>query len=328
MVTVSNGHNLMKLLMNQLVLPNRTIDVEELQVKYGKTSEEARATIGNTGFLSLRWARTNSAIGFLNQAYTTLSGEFVSACQNVKVLICVTQSQEQRTPNLAANVQAALSIETDLLALDIIDGCNGFIKALRTADALLAPGEKALIVSGEMNSPMLEEAELATKVLFGDGFAFTLVERENEIAPAIIKNDGQRGAFIEAAFSNSILKMNGFEVFRFTNAEVPQLVNACNWIQRNEGEASEVFVMHQASKLVVHQIAKRLHVLDQYPAVFSMNRIGNLASGSIPGWMAINHDRLVPGCILHCLGFGAGLSWGLITVKNSLSQNGVSYVEA
>lgn len=317
----------MKLLMNQLILPNRIISVEELHVQQGKSLNDARSVIENTGFLTLRSARTDCIEAFLAKAYTSLSRNFISACSDVSAIICVTQSQRRRIPNLAANVQAALSIGINVLALDLIDGCNGFVKALRIADAVLAPGEKALIVSGELNSPMVKEAELGTQILFGDGFAFTLVERGDGSAPSMIKNDGVRGPFIEAMFINPSLKMNGFEVFRFTNTEIPKLVKACTWTDASEREDSDVFALHQASKLVVHQIAKRLGILEQSPAVFSMGSIGNLASGSIPAWVAVNGDRIAPGCKVHCVGFGAGLSWGLITVNNSLIENGVDYVD-
>jgi 3-oxoacyl-[acyl-carrier-protein] synthase-3 len=317
----------MKLIMNQLILPNRTVSVEELHIQHGKTIEDARATIENTGFLTLRSARTDCIEVFLAKAYTSLTHKFISACRDVSAIVCVTQSQSRRIPNLAANVQAALSIEVNVLALDLIDGCNGFIKALRIADAVLAPGERALIVSGELNSPMLEGAELGTKILFGDGFAFTLVERDEESAPAMIKNDGVRGPFIDAMFVNPMLRMNGFEVFRFTNIEVPKLVKACNWTDPNEREASDIFALHQASKLVVHQIAKRLGILEQTPEVFSMKTIGNLASGSIPAWLALNSSLIAPSCKVHCVGFGAGLSWGLVTVNNSLIDNRIDYVD-
>jgi 3-oxoacyl-[acyl-carrier-protein] synthase-3 len=317
----------MKLLMNQLILPNLVVSVEELHIQQGKSIIDARAVIENTGFLTLRSARTDCIEVFLAKAYTSLTHNFISACRDVSAIICVTQSQRRRIPNLAANVQAALSIGINVLALDLIDGCNGFVKALRIADAVLAPGEKALIVSGELNSPMLKEAELGTKILFGDGFAFTLVERDEESAPSMIKNDGVRGPFIEAMFLNPLLRMNGFEVFRFTNTEVPKLVKACTWTDASEREASDVFALHQASRLVVHQIAKRLGILEQSPPVFSMEAIGNLASGSIPAWVALNGDLIAPDCKVHCVGFGAGLSWGLVTVNNSLIENGVDYVD-
>lgn len=317
----------MKLLMNQLVLPDRTIGVEELHVQQGKSITDARAATENTGFFTLRSARASCIEVFLGKAYTSLTQNFVSACRDVSAIVCVTQSQSRRIPNLASTVQAALSIGINVLALDLIDGCNGFVKALRIADSVLAPGEKALIVSGELNSPMVKDAELGTRILFGDGFAFTIVVRDDEKAPAMIKNDGVRGPFIEAMFLDPSLRMNGFEVFRFSNTEVPKLVRACTWADRNQREASDIFALHQASKLVVHQIAKRLGILGQYPPVFSMETIGNLASGSIPAWLAVNGDRITPGCKVHCVGFGAGLSWGLVTVTNSLIENGVNYAD-
>ena len=72
-----------------------------------------------------------------------------------------TQSQTQRMPNLSSNIQIIFGIKQKILALDIIDGCNGFVKA---AHEYTKKGQTGLIVSGEINS-MLTGVELSTKIL-------------------------------------------------------------------------------------------------------------------------------------------------------------------
>ena len=117
-------------------------------------------------------------------------------------------------------------------------------------------------------------------------------------------------------------EMDGFEVFRFTNTVVPKLFDNQQLIRTDE----HVLVFHQASKIVVDQLAKKLNVQHQEPAPFISGSIGNLASGSIPGWIAISGSRLSVDAKLLCIGYGAGLSWGMIELNCKLDRNEVVYV--
>ena len=86
------------------------------------------------------------------------------------------------------------------------------------------------------------------------------------------------------------------------------------------------FGLHQASRMVVNQLAKRLNIQKQEPPPFISGNIGNLASGSIPGWIAISGSRLSTEAKLICIGYGAGLSWGMIKLNCNLVRNEVIYV--
>lgn len=312
---------------NCLFLPNKKISCVEMQVKYsGKSIQDAQETVKATGIYSIHQCQKSNIEHFISLASSSIPSEFALNLESISLLICITQSQINRIPNLASHTQNVLGINTNVLCLDIIDGCNGFVKALKVADSILDVGEKALIVSGEINSSITHESEISTRILFGDGICFTIVVREEAPIKSKILNDGARGEFIQANFERPCMLMNGFEVFRFTNSEVPKLVKSCEWI--SDDYSPHLFVLHQASKLVTDQIARKLGIEAQDPPIFASGAIGNIASGSIPGWIALTANERIQAKTLHCVGYGAGLSWGLATITAVLESNEVVYVDA
>ena len=315
----------MKIIQNILAIPSRRISVLDMLLAASKTEVEAQQTIDNTGFSELRWCENPNLEMMITSALAKMTEPQKIMASDVDVIICVSQSQVRRIPNLAALIQQQLDIPKQVFCLDLIDGCNGFVKALVAADRLLLSGQRALIVSGEINSNLVGNSELGTKILFGDGFAFTVVLREDEPLQAKVFNDGNRGMFIQANFKNPVMEMVGFEVFRFANTEVPKLIKNCDWIKLND--TASTFALHQASELVTSQIGKRLGILNQDPALFNAGRIGNLGAGSIPGWLALTKNKRQLCDVVHCVGYGAGLSWGVATVGINLVFNEVCDVD-
>lgn len=316
----------MKLIANLLALPSHTVNAAEMQIAAGKTAEDARKTIENTGFTELRHVKSATIESFLETlAGQTNLAERLPGLGEITALITVSQSQCRRIPNLATQVQKLLGLPQTVFCLDVIDGCNGFVKALHLADRLIEPGQTCLIVAGDFNSVLTTESILGTRILFGDGLGLSLVQKEDTPLPALIYSDGARGEFITAPFCGGAMQMHGFEVFRFTNTEIPKLFEAADWLEPRD--PNSLFAFHQASRLVVDQICKRLGIVQADYPCFNSGKIGNLGAGSIPGWIA--NAGLPPAADqqLHCTGFGAGLSWGIASLRLAMQQNGVIDVD-
>ncbi len=311
----------MQILGNHFFQPSTKVMVRDLALAAGKSPAEANDLIETTGFEQLRWCRVPGMSAFVEAALTNQVFTSDIDLSRVAAIVSVTQSQDVRIPNLAALVQSLLDVNREALCLDLIDGCNGFVKSLRVVDDVLQQGELAVIVSGEINSSMTFESDLGTRILFGDGLCLTVVVRGADRIRSIVRNDGVRGKFITAEFKRPILTMNGFEVFRFTNTEVPRMIADCDWV--DSGDGNSIFALHQASKLVVDQIGKRLGITQQSPSLFNATRTGNIGAGSIPAWIALSGLPVATSRRVHCVGFGAGLSWGLATVDVNLQENNV-----
>jgi 3-oxoacyl-[acyl-carrier-protein] synthase-3 len=72
-----------------------------------------------------------------------------------------------------------------------------------------------------------------------------------------------------------------------------------------------LFVFHQASKLVIDNIIRRLDLPEEKVFV-NYNRVGNTVSASIPIALkdAADEGQLKDGDLVMLVGFGVGYSWG------------------
>ena len=105
-----------------------------------------------------------------------------------------------------------------------------------------------MIIAGEINSLMTSGADVGTRILFGDGVSVSIIEADNSYFDAIILNNGDHKNTISCNIKDSILKMNGVEVFNFTRHKVPSLINHFLEKTKNSLQHYDLFAVHQASK--------------------------------------------------------------------------------
>lgn len=310
-------------------MPSSKIDVLELiSAKGDLLDADASKMVENTGFNSLARVQNESTDNFIKLSAENFSDQCSGSDLSVDNIIVVTQSYEQRLPNISSTLQGLLKLPTSTFCVDIVDGCNGFIRALTLANKITETGKRTLIVGGDIYSPMTRHAALSTDILFGDGYSFTIVEQDNEPFRSKIMTDGTRGHFINASYSENVLNMNGVSVFLFTNSEIPKLVKSLDWELDPDNGLPTYYALHQASKLIVSRLSKKLKLDNGELPFFSCSEIGNLGPGSIGAWISTNSSKLNTKANLTCFGYGAGLSWGVASLQVDLMQNGVQYIDA
>lgn len=310
-----------RILSNLAIVSKNLIDAHAELLAGGYSEEDATKTLEATGFKSLSRFSDTDLDQFISMNAGLMRDSVGKNLGSVKLLLVVTQTNLRKIPNAASRLQSALGLDEDVFCLEIVDGCNGFVKALHTAHMLLQENEIGLIFSGEMNSVMVSGAPAGTSALFGDGFALTQVVKGGKFSSKI-RQSGARGQAIRFGGTDVTLHMDGFEVFAFTTREVPKLFD--NRFTNDFGEG-RFPVFHQASKLVVEQVAKRVGYSDYHRPVFAADSIGNLGPGSIPSWLA-QQDSLSQGTEIVCVGFGSGLSWGYATASWDAQRNELLHV--
>jgi 3-oxoacyl-[acyl-carrier-protein] synthase-3 len=315
----------MKITANHLVIPRNKISTQRLLLEDDKSPPQIKSTIENTGFLELRYA-TSSIDRFLEASTQSLSADFIRAIPQVKLVIVATQSYETTSPPHSAKLQSLFRLPFSVLCIDIVEACNGFVKAAALADNLLKPGECALIVTGEMNSRATQSAATSLKILLADGFSFTIVQREKAAAKYLIRTDGSRGGALKTTVNPPLATMDGLAVFSFTHTEIPKLIKESDWINLEE---KNLYSFHQANKYIVEKIAKRLKI-DPVLPIFNFSDIGNIGGATVPGWVAKHGTEIAKhnGRLLHNVGFGTGLSWGLISTRLDITANSVLEISA
>jgi len=311
----------MHILENLLLVSKESKSVEEYLLSQSMSQEEVSKTIAATGFESLSRFDHANLEKLIVEASTELHGAVSPYRDRIKAITVVSQTNEVKIPNGASILQRVLGLGQEVLCLELVDGCNGFVKALRVLDGVLETGEVGLFFGGDFNSHMVRGSEPGTRALFGDGFALTVLQK-NEGLRSLVRQDGSRGEAIQFGGLNKSLVMNGFEVFAFATRAVPKLV-------ADFGELSnlsvDVLAMHQASKLVVERISNNLGFGSSAFPPFNATSIGNLGPASIPGWIA-TAGSVPSGSTIAAIGFGSGLSWGVGLLTFSATRNEVHHV--
>ena len=110
--------------------------------------------------------------------------------------------------------------------------------------------------------------------------------------------------------------MNGSAVFMFTMRVVPKAVNDLLIKEKCNTEDIDLFIFHQASKLVIDNL-KRLLKLSNEKVFENYQLVGNTVSSSIPIALsqAKSAKKIKKGSIVMLVGFGVGLSWGATIIR-------------
>ena len=281
-------------------------------------------------------AADETAVDLAFEAGTKLLHSEIVNLEEIDLLILVTQSPDFVLPTSACILQDKLGLTKRCMAFDINLGCSGFIYALSVAGGLIESGvaTKGIILCADTYSKYIAKNDRTCRPIFSDGASAVFVElsKTDDIGPfdfgtdgsgfdkLIVKGSGARNPNLIKNKSTSNLEMNGSNVFLFTMNVVPKSIN--NLLSRTSKTLDDIdlIVFHQASKLVIDNIIKKLS-LDEKKVFINYASIGNTVSATIPIALkdASSQGRLKAGDTVMVVGFGVGLSWGA-TLINWTSQ--------
>ncbi len=317
-------------------------NVDDLSVYRGTFGEAAvKKFSAMTGVKERRIAReeqTSSDLAYA-AAEHLLARERIHASE-IGGCIFVTQTPDYRLPSTACVLQKRLGLSTDCIAFDVNLGCSGYVYGLNIAASLMKTNgiEKCLLLVGDTLSKVVSDEDRSACMLFGDAGAATLLTLDagggmaggfksdgNGFKTIIVpagayrnrQNERKGGAAVRSMWgdgnrrSDFDLYMNGTNVFNFTNLEVPALIREYMARRQKTVEDFDVFVMHQANRLVLKQLERKIEIApDKLPV--SMDRYGNASAASIPITLCDAFgNKSGPFRTLLC-GFGVGLSWGVV----------------
>lgn len=240
------------------------------------------------------------------------------------VLFC-SQSSDYVLPTTACLIHERLSLQPRCGALDINQGCTGFIYGLAVAKGLIEAGiaHNILLVTAETYSKYIDRLDRGTRTIFGDGAAAVLVSESMDERPClsgflfgtdgkgasnlIVPNSGQR----KDINKSNHLFMDGPEVFQFSLERVPSMVRTILELTEETMDSIDWFVFHQANSFMLRHLRNKIHI----PAekfFLDMADTGNTVSASIPIALAKMKDKgvLKSGQKVLLAGFGVGYSWG------------------
>lgn len=258
---------------------------------------------------------------------------------SIDLLALCTQNPDYRNQPTSFLVHERLGLKDSTMCLDFFHGCPGWVMSLSSISSMISAGKvkRALLLVGDTVSKDQNMASHESRPLFGDCCTATALEYE-EGAPAMLFNNGTQsdggkaliltqGGYrhpythetldIELARRAGTLKegqaddMDGMDVFSFAITKVPKaLKKLCAEFDVNIEEVDQL-VLHQANKLIVDAIAKRLKMPSE-KVPLGLREYGNTTSASIPltiiSECAANYREGHQKSLV--CGFGTGLSWG------------------
>jgi len=325
-------------------LPEKKLTNEQLAEQFGDW--HASQILSKTGVAVRGIAGKDECASDLGVAAAKrLFDEGICAPDEIDFLIFCTQSPDYFTPTTACLIQNNLGLRTSCGAVDINQGCSGYIYGLALAKSLVEAGtaRTVLLVTADTYMKFINPRDRSLLTLFGDGAAATLissVESEDELlGPFVLGTDG-RGAnqiivkagglrcrpSAETAVekedgsgnwrSDENLFMDGADVFGFALRTVPPTLQSLLEKSGLTFDQIDFVIPHQANKFVLERLRAKL----KFPADkfwIDMENSGNTVSSTIPIALesALQQRRVKPGDRVALVGFGVGYSWGATLMR-------------
>jgi 3-oxoacyl-[acyl-carrier-protein] synthase III len=250
--------------------------------------------------------------------------------EDIDLLILVTQSPDYVLPTSACIIQDRLGLSKTCMSFDVNLGCSGFIYGLAIGGSLIESGlvKNGLLICSETYTKYIDKADRTCRPLFSDGACATLlsISEHDILGPfemgtdgagfnsLIVYSSGARNA--KTTQMKPRLFMDGSDVFMFSMDILPRCVDAL--LNKSGKTISDIdlFIFHQASKLVMDNIIRRLQ-LPEEKVFMNYERVGNAVSASIPIALkdAVDAKCLKKDNLAMLVGFGVGYSWGACLIK-------------
>ena len=257
----------------------------------------------------------------------------------VEALIFVTQTPDFKAPSTAIIMQDRLGLNRDIVAYDINLGCSGFINGLLNAYSLINSGlNSVLLCVGDVASsfsyykdknltPLMGDAGSAILIekgvgegdflLFSDGSGYNhLIIPEGGCRNPFNENSLKAKEFEDGTRRGIDMYMNGGEIFNFTLKVVPNMFEELLEFSKISKEELDYFVLHQANRYILQNIAKKLELSEDRLPMDTMTIYGNQNSASVPGTINgfLSNEFSTKRLKVLFAGFGIGLSWGACIV--------------
>lgn len=314
---------------------------ENLSLPFYSSLEEAQKMISATGIKRRHITPKNltaSDLGF--KATEKLLDSLGWEKQSVDLLAVCTQNPDYINHPNSFVIHDKLALGENTMCLDFFHGCPGWVTSLSSVCSMIQGGmiKRAILISGDTVTRDNDPSNKETRPLFGEAVTATALEfQENapkmffhsgtlssEGKALILKNGGYKNPYNfetlkydldrksgKLSASEVDDKMDSMDVFSFAISKVPKAVKKICAEFAVDIESIDYFTFHQANKLILENIAKRLKIsIDKVP--MSLKNFGNTTSASIPLTLVSECGKILNNSHKRHIvcGFGTGLSWG------------------
>ena len=262
----------------------------------------------------------------------------------IGAIVLVTQSPDYFMPPTSNIIQGKLNLSTDVICLDINQGCAGYEVGLMQAFMMLETLrlKKVVLINADVLSRKISKKDRNSYPLIGDAATITIVENsevENKIYMTM-NTDGDKaealmikaGAFKMPANEDTRavidegdgnlrslehLRMDGTTVFNFVQLVVPGMIDELFQFAQINKQDIEWYLFHQPNKFMLEKLADRMGISREKMPMNIVSLYGNSSGCTVP--INIIHNlgnRLMGNPMKCCLaGFGSGLTWASMVIE-------------
>lgn len=315
-------------------VPTQRVTVDSFTDSFGEeTVEKFSKMTGVKEFRKTFPHQTASDLGYA-AAERLLSEKNVDR-DEIGALVFIAHSVDYRRPATACVLHKRLGLNKECATFDIGLGCSATVYGLQVIGSMMANSDisKALLITGESLTKMVNPGDKAVAMLFGDGGSAVLLEKkEGNTLDVLLRTDGSKyNAIIAPAGGYRNMDaprkdeewpdgnirnlyntyMNGTDVFSFTITEVPAAIR--DFIEKTGVgiEAYDCFAFHQANQYISKQLAKKFKIpMEKMP--LCLDRYGNTSAPAATMALCDRYGETQGEIIktMFCC-FGVGLSWGV-----------------
>ena len=254
----------------------------------------------------------------------------------IDAIICSTVTGDMIFPATASIIADKCGI-VNAMTFDMNVGCAGFIHAFKTLSLYIESGfcKKAIVVSGEKMSAIIDYTDRNTCPLFGDGAAAVLVEGRTDgtgLQDAILRSNGIGRQYLHMVAGGSqrpashetvdkrlhYVYQDGKNVFKWAVEKMSDV--SAEIMERNGLTPDDIAYLlpHQANMRIIDAVANRMGISKEDKVLVNIEHFGNTSSATIPILMWNKQELFKKGDNLILSSFGAGFAWGSLWIKWSL----------
>ena len=238
----------------------------------------------------------------------------------IDFIIVATTSSNNLMPGISHYVQKHLEIE-ECICLDVLAGCGGYPNAFDIAYKYITMGDvkKALVIGVDKLSEYINEEDINTSILFGDGAGAILIgksDNNNKLYKCKIKNVAKESEILICDNENKKIYMDGTSIYKFAVTETVKIVNEILDENNINIEDIKYIIPHQSNQKILDSIAKRLKI-DKEKVYTNLSNVGNTFCASIPIAFSeiFNQNKLNENDKVILLGYGGGLNTSCILLE-------------
>jgi 3-oxoacyl-[acyl-carrier-protein] synthase-3 len=252
--------------------------------------------------------------------------------EDIDLVIVGTATPDLPIASTASYVASEIGA-TNAFAYDLQAACSSFLYGMSTAASYIESGryKKILLIGADKMSSIIDYADRATCIIFGDGAGAALFEPNNEglgLQDEYLRSDGIGRDFLRIEAGGSIMPtteqtvkdkkhfvyQEGKTVFKYAVSNMADVSE--KMLTRNNLTEKDIqwLVPHQANKRIIEATANRVGVAPE-KVMMNIHKYGNTTSATLPLLLADYENQLKKGDNLIFAAFGGGFTWGAIYLK-------------